>query len=86
MQLLSADAPVFKQTNKQIIHENIKKRASKVMIHMIWAFPIHTIHCHFLMESFHNVSWNGVLIVERKENTEAGAICFEEKVKNNLVC
>ena len=29
------------------------------------------------MESFHNAPWNGVLIVERKENTEAGAICFE---------
>ena len=47
---------------------------------MIWAFPIQITAINFLMESFHNDPWNGVLIVERKENMEAGAICFEVKI------
>ena len=44
---------------------------------MIWVFPIHSTSVKKIMESSVIFLRNGVLILNGKENKEAGVICFE---------
>ena len=47
---------------------------------MIWVFPIHSTSVKKITESSVIFLRNGVLILNGKENKEAGAICFELRV------
>ena len=47
---------------------------------MIWVFPIHSTSIKKITESSVIFLWNGVLILNGKENKEAIAICFEIKI------
>jgi hypothetical protein len=44
---------------------------------MIWIFPINSTSVKKITESSVIFLWNGVLILNGKENKVAGAICFE---------
>ena len=43
-------------------------------------FPLHFTSVKKMKESSIIFLWNGVLILNRKENKEAGAICFEIRI------
>ena len=47
---------------------------------MIWVFPIHSTSVEKIMESPVIILRNDALILNGKENKEAGAICFEFRV------
>ena len=47
---------------------------------MIWVFPIHSTSLKKIMESSVIFLWNGILILNGKENKETGAICFEIRI------
>ena len=47
---------------------------------MIWVFPIHSTAVKKNTESSVIFLWNGVLILNGKENKEAIAICFEIRI------
>ena len=47
---------------------------------MIWVFPLHFISVKKITESFVIFLRNDVLILNSKENKEAGAICFEIRI------
>ena len=47
---------------------------------MIWVFPIHSTSVKKLTGSSVIFLRNGVLILNGKENKEAGAICFEIRI------
>ena len=54
---------------------------------MIWVFPIHSTSLKKITESSIIFLRNGVLILNGKENKEAGAVCFEIRIprKKNMV-
>ena len=47
---------------------------------MIWMFPIHSKSAKKVTEPSVIFLWNGVLILNGKENEEAGAIFFEIRI------
>ena len=49
--------------------------------HMIWVFPIHSTSVKKNTESSVKSLRNDVLILNGKENKEAGAICFELRIQ-----